>query len=1028
MKASEHQAAKAAADQNKDEESTLYSVEYYAAQKAKRQGLGLITFISELFKLQMLTECIMHEWVKKLLGNVKNPEEEEIESLCKLLTTVSQILAQPRSLAASAISHPAVSSRSTYVDFVPSARGVLPSQYDSLLLKRPPAPIPPPPTTTASPATAPPPDEVYCTVPDVFGVFHEYARCPQCDLEANVSLEAVCDAPRLENPTEQDAPKYTSIAWITRSVVITVDPTATTPDYGPFQNTSQFPLMDYFYSRSDFKSLNALDDLVAIIWSPGFSLDDLEGFTTKKAECTLEVWMSPSSIFSEEDGWHAGSVDVPLPKTGEKYKAEEDALKFNITGIIYRRLLPFIKGVVQDSASRFSRIYHWLPHCKFWTPPEPARPVPSWPVAPPLGSTSATLPMPPSPIRPRIPSDAPDVEYIMLPLLFWSDAMQLANFGSASLWPIYLYFGNLSKYVRGRPTEFVVHHLAYIPSPPDALKDAYTAKYGCAPSDDILKFCKRDLFQQIWLLLFDEEFMHAYEHSILLTCGDGVLRRVFPRVFTYSADYSEKVLVAVMQPLVRCLCPWCLTPKDKDTAALQKQIQTARKHIFKGYAIADARIDNWLKEESFTPIQSAFSKCFSPFNVNFYDILAPDLMHEFELSVWKGVFTHLMRMLTAKGTDVVEEFNSRMRRMPTFGQDRICRFWHNVASRKRLAVRNYEAFLITIMPAFEELLDLPDDHLGDYADYIERSGSTDNYNTQVGELEHRHVKRFYAQTNKIEYEMQIARKECKRALLAAIRETDPFQPLSQSKQDNQHTKVTAAEMHSHEVPMGGQSTGAPSPSPPSDHYAVSKSARETVNLATWLDDYKEDPAVKDFMLLLFDHLAHRLLGHEAEPEDGFSQEQVDGIHILNDRLYSHHTIHVNYTTYNMRREQDTINPRTHADVIILSPDHDGHPYWYARVINIFHANVCYVGPGAMRASQKWQCIDFMWVRWFEPDPSYLVGFQHRRLPHLQFVDASNPDNTPFGFLDPDDIIRGAYLIPAFNHGATNDLLRPSKLA
>ena len=66
--------------------------------------------------------------------------------------------------------------------------------------------------------------------------------------------------------------------------------------------------------------------------------------------------------------------------------------------------------------------------------------------------------------KPRVPSDAPDVEYVVLPLLFWSDTTQLANFGSASLWPIYLYFGNLSKYVRGRPTEFAVHHLAYIPS------------------------------------------------------------------------------------------------------------------------------------------------------------------------------------------------------------------------------------------------------------------------------------------------------------------------------------------------------------------------------------------------------------------------------------------------------------------------------------------------------------------------------------------------------------------------------------
>ena len=93
-KASEDEAVKQANDKNKDgeDEPVLYSEEYYAAQKAKRQGLGLIKFIGELFKLQMLTERIMHECVKKLLGNVENPEEEEIESLCKLLTTVGQIL------------------------------------------------------------------------------------------------------------------------------------------------------------------------------------------------------------------------------------------------------------------------------------------------------------------------------------------------------------------------------------------------------------------------------------------------------------------------------------------------------------------------------------------------------------------------------------------------------------------------------------------------------------------------------------------------------------------------------------------------------------------------------------------------------------------------------------------------------------------------------------------------------------------------------------------------------------------------
>ncbi|KAI6115917.1 armadillo-type protein [Pisolithus sp. B1] len=66
------------------------------AQRAKCQGLGLIKFISELFKLQMLTERIMHECVKKLLSNVEDPKEEEIKSLCQLLRTAGKFLDVPK--------------------------------------------------------------------------------------------------------------------------------------------------------------------------------------------------------------------------------------------------------------------------------------------------------------------------------------------------------------------------------------------------------------------------------------------------------------------------------------------------------------------------------------------------------------------------------------------------------------------------------------------------------------------------------------------------------------------------------------------------------------------------------------------------------------------------------------------------------------------------------------------------------------------------------------------------------------------
>jgi hypothetical protein len=44
----------------------------------------------------------------------------------------------------------------------------------------------------------------------------------------------------------------------------------------------------------------------------------------------------------------------------------------------------------------------------------------------------------------------------------------------------------------------------------------------------------------IWSLLLDEEFMEAYIHGMLVECVDGIVRRFFPWIFTYSADYPEK--------------------------------------------------------------------------------------------------------------------------------------------------------------------------------------------------------------------------------------------------------------------------------------------------------------------------------------------------------------------------------------------------------------------------------------------------------------------------------------------------------
>jgi hypothetical protein len=48
-------------------------------------------------------------------------------------------------------------------------------------------------------------------------------------------------------------------------------------------------------------------------------------------------------------------------------------------------------------------------------------------------------------------------------MMIWSDSTHLAEFGNASLWLIYLFFGNQSKYSRAKPNDFAAHHIAYMP-------------------------------------------------------------------------------------------------------------------------------------------------------------------------------------------------------------------------------------------------------------------------------------------------------------------------------------------------------------------------------------------------------------------------------------------------------------------------------------------------------------------------------------------------------------------------------------
>ena len=94
-----------------------------------------------------------------------------------------------------------------------------------------------------------------------------------------------------------------------------------------------------------------------------------------------------------------------------------------------------------------------------------------------------------------------------------------------------------------------------------------------------------------------------------------------------------------------------------------------------------------------------------------------------------------------------------------------------------------------------------------------------------------------------------------------------------------------------------------------------------------------------------------------------------------------------------------------------------HPYWYARVLGIYHTHVFF------HSEKKARKVEFLWVRWFGKDADWNAGPDSLRHDRVGYVPSSDAD--AFGFLDPKLVLRACHLIPSFHWGKTLRLLGPS---
>ncbi|KAG8958574.1 hypothetical protein FRC03_009004 [Tulasnella sp. 419] len=880
----------------------------------------------------------------------------------------------------------------------------------------------------------------------------------------------------------------------------------------PFPNLTSFWFRKH-HSDNPQTSKKAMDKLQRILLNPRFQNTDLRPYNREKVD-TL-ILDSVDDVLPRSKGWIKRSVDisVPLGKDGDTATKT-----FTVEGLYYRRLVDVVTASLKDDS--ILRRFHLQPFEQFWQPHGSESQIYER-VYDEFYNTDAMIEENNKLQRsPREPGC--DRERVLVALLLASDATQLASFGQAKAWPVYGFYGNHSKYERCRPTANLAKHIAFLPSLPDEIQDFIRNTLGKAAGKPIITQCRRELMHAIWRVLFDDEFIAAWKHGIVIKCFDDVERRFYIRVFTYSADYPEKVLLATIRDMGKCPCPRCLIEKKDigqlgteidmrnritkariDDAPRQHRVQMAMQRIYSDRrGVNSTAVEGILQPRSEVPVVNAFSEKLSPLGFNFHRMLVNDFLHEFELGEWKALFTHLIRILYAENPDLVHELDARFRQIPPYGRDTIRRFHHNVSEMKKLAARDFEDILQCSIPVLEDLLPSPHNQnirrllfaasnlhalcklrmhtestlieleaaiknygrlirhfsrhtcaafatyetpkevqararragrkeakstkqgtssgrnititrpqkqfnleryklhaLGDYPATIRLFGTTESYSTQRSELQHTKVKGWFARTSKnhtaakqmtamdvIERRLQIIEKRVK--------------------------QILSFEMQAPKAAISSRQ--------PQERFEMAKDPRQRITLGHLLKDHEGDPAVQYFWQHLMDHLLTRLQGGN----EGDEEDPTNGVIIKDNMLFQHSHARFNYTTYDVRRAQDTISMRTERRYVMLAANDasKSHPFWYARVLGIFHTFATDSKSASANWKESMKRVDFLWVRWLTIDTSWKAGLQHERLDRVSFM-SDGPE--AFGFVDPCDVVRACHLIPAFSKGRTKDLLDSS---
>ncbi|KAF8814889.1 hypothetical protein BYT27DRAFT_7081760, partial [Phlegmacium glaucopus] len=183
-----------------------------------------------------------------------------------------------------------------------------------------------------------------------FGVYRKYALGPPTFTpDESFTLSSVSDSISI---ARDPADSHSNASWWSSFGLSSLRAVETTSVegpvehyYAPFLNPSAFLLMSWYYNGSSTKSYADVDKLIHnVIRHEDFKASDFGATfsTAREAKRMDDNHTSKSSAksdnsdplpFKPEDGWINGSVSIPVPCDGVKFKSEEDAPRFVVDGI-----------------------------------------------------------------------------------------------------------------------------------------------------------------------------------------------------------------------------------------------------------------------------------------------------------------------------------------------------------------------------------------------------------------------------------------------------------------------------------------------------------------------------------------------------------------------------------------------------------------------------------------------------------------------------------------------------------------------